>query len=227
MLESKEYLGNISESKLYTIRKNLYLSIMDWIVDQQIREKVQIVTKRQTAEVDAKYAEVYSYFAKKYEALEDKYERYSQDKYHSLKVKMAVGAPLALCSLALIAILSRDAYNSRTVQADGINALNNEIGIENNNIYDNLVPKDITKIDELIDDSVEPDESKDEPMGEIVNEESRVNAPSYEWSYPYAGSNAPEAFNVQGGQYYSDEDVTDEIRSAAEANKTPILEFVR
>lgn len=238
VLNTRGFIGNISESKLYTTKKELYLFIMDLIADQKITNKVTISTKRHTVEIDAKYEDIYTFIANRYEKLEDKYELIAADKYHDLKVKFACGSAVVACGAILLLTAGRGLFagNGSGRHIDVIpDQINYEVendaegSLINTTGYDGL-----SKVNAMIseDDEELQLQGEDESKIEIIEEQSpnssssSRNTNAYETStYTYTGM---EAFNMNPSELgISEEEVTDEIRREAEANSTPLLNYVR
>lgn len=234
VLESRNYSGNISEAKLYLTKKRLFLYLMDLIEDQKITNKVQVITKRHTAEIDAKYEGMYTFIVNKYEKLEDKYERIANDKYHNLKT----GAVASLAGLSLIVILAltigKDLFASNETAA-AIDILNKEANLEfEEDKMDSASYNKISAVNAIIEeaaDELKSSEEEDELIEESSIEESslgNITIPYEGTSYIYNGAHATEAFNINpSGLIISEEDASDEIKREVETNKAPLLDYVR
>lgn len=236
VLSSREFSGDVSESKFYIGMKTLYLNILDWITDQKINNRVSITTKSGTVEIDAKYEELYRKIANKYEALEERYERYANDKYHNLKIRLALSTPIVIGAVALfVTLMNKGAIRAEyDANSDILNSNNIEQTID-----DNIKINDMTKMNETIieDDGIEfTIEDYQEYLDEIKRrelEESEGADYTYEvdpldyegMTYPYSGSNVTEAFNADGGINLTGDD--DEAKRQAEQNKTPLNQIVR
>lgn len=238
VLASRGYIGNVSESKLYTIKKELYLCIMDWIVDQKIINKVIVETKRHTAQIDAKYEDIYKFIATRYENLEDRYERYAADKYHDLKVKLSICAGTVACGTVLLLTAGRGLLASSKA-ADEVNAITNQIKYEveqdtsgtiiNAPEYDALHRANAMLI-EIEENLKLPSQEEDNLEQEVSPLSSSENTtPSGETSTNmYTNRNSLEAFNIDPSKLgIAEEDATDEVKRSAQTNKAPLYELVR
>ena len=241
VLASRGFIGNISSSKLYTTRKELYLLIMDWIEDQKITNKVTIVTKRHTTEIDAKYEDIYTFISNKYEKLEDKYEKIANDPYHNLKVKLSLGTAGVACGVILLLTAGKGLFVNQTA-TDEVNAIKDYIKYEveqdsegsliNTAGYDTLSKVNaiiMESEEEMLEDDDDKKTLEDTTLIPTDPSSSRGEISYSETStYNYAGTNATEAFNMDPTQLgISEEDATEEIKRAAESNKVPLLELVR
>lgn len=245
VLASRRYIGNISESKLYTSQKELYISIMDWIEDQKITNKVTVVTKRHTAEIDAKFEDIYTFISNRYEKLEDKYERIAADKYHNLKVRLAVTTGAVACGAVLLFTAGKGLFMNQAEQ-DNVNVITDHIKYEaeqdvegsliNASGYDAISTvsdilmeteeKIITPQEEIIEEKENSENSTIIPGDATSSRSTSIHsgAPAYN----YIGTSSREAFNINPDQLgISEEEASEEIKKAAEANKVPLLEIVR
>ncbi|MDE6292196.1 MAG: hypothetical protein K2L98_00785, partial [Bacilli bacterium] len=225
--------GNISEAKLYLTKKRLFLYLMDLIEDQKITNKVQVITKRHTAEIDAKYESMYTFIVNRYEKLEDKYEKIANDKYHNLKT----GAVVSVAGLSVILILAltvgKDLFASNETAA-AIDILNNETNLEFEEGKMDAASYDrISAVNALIEEAADGLKSSQEESGAIeessIDESSlgNITIPYEGTSYIYNGTHATEAFNINpAGLGISEEDASDDIKREAETNKAPLLNYV-
>ncbi len=239
VLASREITEDISESKFYTTQKALYLSLMDWIADRKITDKVRVETKRHTAEIDAKYESMYTFIANKYDKLEDRYERYANDKYHNLKVKGAFTVTaLAACSLLFCLTVGKNLF-AATRDAESADDISENIKYKteettDNDLFNTNGDDILSTVNSLLleDETPIPSEIEEDLTidGETpLNQNSSYNSIPYDGTsmYTYTGTNATEAFNMDTtGLGISEEDATDDIKRAAEANKAPLLDLV-